>query len=199
MQLRQDERFYWEMRNVPNDTNSKRFQIWESLKSKKFRDAFVSSHLATNIASQIFALREKFGWTQRDLARETGMAQARISLIENVSYESFTIATLKRIAAAFDVMLIVRFVPFSEGVEWISNANPPTLAPKSFSEDSLALSRSRNHLAEYLAPTLSQNRQDVRTSYLRSANFDNQVSKMNSAIWIKASSFAPTPEQRYLQ
>jgi transcriptional regulator with XRE-family HTH domain len=48
------------------------------------------------------------------------MNQNAISRLESVSYGKPTITTLKRLAAALDVALIVRFVPFSELVDWVS-------------------------------------------------------------------------------
>jgi transcriptional regulator with XRE-family HTH domain len=191
------------MRAVLNDTNSKRQQIWNSLKSKKYRDAFTSSHLATNIASQIFALREKFGWTQRDLARETGMAQARISLIENVTYDSFTVATLKRIASAFDVMLVVRFVPYSEGVDWIAGANSSRLAPASYTEDSLSPESQPRSLIEQFLSKGSGTQGDSEPK-LFEAKYLNPKGQTDSSVAIDWFAQVPktgfaVPEQRYQQ
>jgi transcriptional regulator with XRE-family HTH domain len=59
-------------------------------------------------------MREDRGWSQSYLAAESGMAQPRICVLEDPSYDKMNISTLKRIAAAFDVALIVRFVPYSE-------------------------------------------------------------------------------------
>jgi len=48
------------------------------------------------------------------------MNQNAISRLESVDYGKPTITTLKRLAAALDVSLIVRFAPFSEVVDWVS-------------------------------------------------------------------------------
>jgi transcriptional regulator with XRE-family HTH domain len=48
------------------------------------------------------------------------MNQNAISRLESVDYGRPTITTLKRLAAALDVSLIVRFAPFSEVVDWVS-------------------------------------------------------------------------------
>jgi transcriptional regulator with XRE-family HTH domain len=82
--------------------------------------------------------REARHWTQTDLAKEVGMAQSRISLLEDPSYEKFSLTTLKRLASAFDVALIVRFVPFSELAQWSTNITPGLLAPVRFEDDHLA-------------------------------------------------------------
>jgi transcriptional regulator with XRE-family HTH domain len=58
-------------------------------------------------------MREERGWTQRELGDIAGVRQNWISQIESPDYEGFSLRTLKKLAFAFDVALIVRFVPFS--------------------------------------------------------------------------------------
>lgn len=118
-------------------TLTKRSRLWEKFRSKVYRDAFVESHLSTNIAAQIHSLREARGWTQEKLADTAHMAQARISIMEGPSYRGFTLSTLKRLASAFDVALIVRFVPFGELLEWSTSLTPERLAPPNYGADRL--------------------------------------------------------------
>ena len=89
-------------------------------RGKTERERFVESHLGKGIAYQIRAIRDKFGWSQTELAEKVGMTQNAISRLESAEYGKPTLTTLKRLAAAFDVGLIVRFVPFSEMVHWVS-------------------------------------------------------------------------------
>jgi transcriptional regulator with XRE-family HTH domain len=65
-------------------------------------------------------MRDNEPWSQQELAEKVGMTQNRISLLENPYKAKPTLTTLKRIAAAFDVALVVRFVPFSELVKWVT-------------------------------------------------------------------------------
>jgi transcriptional regulator with XRE-family HTH domain len=58
---------------------------------------------------------------QADLAQASEMLQSRISLIETPGAANVTLDTLSRIAAAFKVGLIVKFVPFSEMLAWENN------------------------------------------------------------------------------
>ena len=118
-------------------TLSKIQQVWSRLSKKSYRDAFVASHLSTNIAAQISSMRESRKLSQRDLAEKTGMAQARISVMEDPSYENYSLSTLKRLASALDVALIVRFVPFSELAYWVATLSPRRMSPPSFVDDSL--------------------------------------------------------------
>jgi transcriptional regulator with XRE-family HTH domain len=55
---------------------------------------------------------------QTDLARQVNMQQSRISMFETPGAANLTIETLGRLAAAFKVGLIVKFVPYSEMLEW---------------------------------------------------------------------------------
>jgi transcriptional regulator with XRE-family HTH domain len=73
--------------------------------------------------------------TQQELAAETGMSQARISVLENPNYRKFNVGTLQRVAAAFDVALIVRFMSFGELLDWTVTGSQKTLAPLSFNEE----------------------------------------------------------------
>lgn len=110
-------------------------KIKAELEIKEYRDAFVSEHINTGIPFQIKALRKQRGWTQEELAERVGMKQERISALENPNYSKFTIATLKKIASAFDVALIVRFAPLSELVQWELNLSQEKLEALSFNED----------------------------------------------------------------
>jgi transcriptional regulator with XRE-family HTH domain len=120
---------------VSDDINLLHRQVWKALSDKAYRDTFVDSHIATNLAAQIYALREARGWTQGQLAERAGMAQARISVMENPSYDQFTLSTLKRLRAAFDVALVVKFMPFTEFTDWMVNLTPEKLAPPNFEEE----------------------------------------------------------------
>lgn len=110
-------------------------QLKVLLQDKRYRDAFVSEYIDAGISFQIRALRKKKNLTQKGLANLTGMAQERISVAENPNYSRFNIKTLKRIASAFDVAFIGRFVPIGELVHWELNLSSETLAPVSFEED----------------------------------------------------------------
>ncbi len=73
-----------------------------------YADGFLNSYIAT----QLKVLREQRGWTQEKLAQESGMMQARISVLENVNYSSWSISTLRRLARALGVRLKVSLEEF---------------------------------------------------------------------------------------
>ena len=111
-------------------------RIWKKLLgSQEYRDAYVAAHLSNTVAAQIAFLREREGWTQKELAQKAGMHQSRISALEDPNYENIEIATLRRLASAFEVGLTVRFVPFSEIIAWAGSSSPDKLAPPAIKDD----------------------------------------------------------------
>jgi transcriptional regulator with XRE-family HTH domain len=103
--------------------------------SKEYRDAYVASQIDVGLPFQIRALREARGWSQRDLAEHAGMLQPRISAVERPGYGRVNIETLRRLASAFDVALIIRFAPFRELIRWADSFSPDTFGVPSFLDD----------------------------------------------------------------
>ncbi len=108
------------------------------LKEPEYRHEFVSANIDTGLAFQIRALREQRKWSQQELGRrigrKPGQEQPGISKLETAGH-AFSLATLKKLAEAFDVALVVRFVPFSEAANWVSNLGPGSLEVASFPQD----------------------------------------------------------------
>lgn len=113
---------------------TKYYQLWKSIEDEEMRREF-NLDVDTTLAFQIKLLREKNGWTQAQLAERAGSKQETISQWENPNYGSYTLKTLKGLATAFDVGLMVKFAKFSEIVEWNANLTPERLAPPSFTEE----------------------------------------------------------------
>ena len=89
-----------------------------------YRHGLVTAQFEIDLPLQIRALRKQRGWSQATLADKAGMKQPRITLMERPGGASFTIETLRRIARAFDVALLVRFAPFSEFLNDSNGFNP---------------------------------------------------------------------------
>jgi transcriptional regulator with XRE-family HTH domain len=112
-------------------------------RGKKDRAKLVDSNVGKGIAFQIRATRELRRWNQGDLANAVGgMGQNNISRLEDPDYGKHTISSLKRIAEALDVALVVRFVPFSQYIDWLSGTpyldeglRPEALAVSSFEDE----------------------------------------------------------------
>ena len=116
-------------------TTLKEKQLFESFQNKDYRDTFVEENIGVGLAYQIRALRDKYGWTQEELAGKTGKAQETISQWENPDYGSYTLKTLRTLASAFDVALMINFVSFKELIRRTSNLTPGIIAPPSYSEE----------------------------------------------------------------
>jgi transcriptional regulator with XRE-family HTH domain len=117
-----------------NSNTSELGQIARSLTDKGNRDAFVAQEIATTIPFQIRALRTARRLSQKKLGELAGMRQETVSLLENPDYGRVTIRTLLRLAAAFDVGLLVRFVPYSTVVDW-TVASERDVVPESYGSD----------------------------------------------------------------
>src|ERR1051326_2787537 len=66
------------------------------------------------IARQIYALREKAGLTQKRLADLVGTTPSVISRLEDSDYEGHSLTMLKRIAAALNKKVEIRFVSLKD-------------------------------------------------------------------------------------
>lgn len=93
---------------------------------KELRHEWWSSVLRTSIAAQIKAMRESRGWTQQELAKRMGTTQAQVSMLEKPSpRHPPTINTLLRVAAVFDVALLVRFERWGRAVAIMADGVVP--------------------------------------------------------------------------
>lgn len=99
------------------------------------------------------------------------MTPNNLSRLESPDYGRQTISSLKRIANALDVALVVRFVPFSQYIDWLSGTpridegiSPNSLAVRSFEkeeeENLLEVSQFQKQLAQ-MAPGVVLNVQTV--------------------------------------
>lgn len=93
--------------------------ISKLLSSIDTRTAYIKAKLGVLVPSQIRALRISSDMPrQSDLADAAKLHQSRISMFETPGAANMTIETLSRLAAAFKVGLIVKFVPMSEMLRW---------------------------------------------------------------------------------
>jgi len=104
------------------------------------RTKFVDSHINKTLAFQIRSLRGEL--TQEKAMEKLGMNQNAISRLENPYYGKATLTTLKRIASAYDIGLLVEFVPFSRLVDRVSGTphtdnglSPSTMNVPSFEKE----------------------------------------------------------------
>jgi transcriptional regulator with XRE-family HTH domain len=81
-------------------------------------------------------MRKSRNLSQEELAsRVPNTTQSMIARYENPDYGKFSLSTLIAIASAFDVGLLVRFVPYSEMVERVADLSPEALDADSYDQN----------------------------------------------------------------
>ncbi|SJM92055.1 helix-turn-helix transcriptional regulator [Crenothrix polyspora] len=108
---------------------------------KEYAHAYMEEFSNMAIAAQIKALREQRNWTQHQLAQAANMKQERISALEDVDYDAWTIKTLRKLAKAFDLTVKVSFEKFSTGILDIPKMDQQSLKRTSRTEDLIAFSQ----------------------------------------------------------
>ncbi len=88
---------------------------WEDMKAARAGDsaveaAYAAAKLAFELGQQVRGMREERGWSQRDLAKLTGMTQPAVARFE-AGGTTPTLPILERIAHAFDSTLSVELKP----------------------------------------------------------------------------------------
>ncbi|MEO7299245.1 MAG: helix-turn-helix transcriptional regulator [Verrucomicrobiota bacterium] len=81
----------------------------EQLKAPSFAQRFEKAGEAWDVALQIAALREKAGFSQKDLARKLRTSQQNISRLESPSYEGHSLTMLRRVADVLGATISVTF------------------------------------------------------------------------------------------
>ena len=158
--------------------------INNDFQEKEYRIAFVDAMIRTGVAFQIKALRQREDMSQQDLGEIVNTPQNVISRYENSDYDGFTLKTLKRLASAFDVALIVKFASFGELRDLTKDRSPEVLAVPSFSKeqelkDSLAIPNSLITDAQIeIGKTIGSDLTNV-TSFLGYKNQHNQTNLSN--------------------
>jgi DNA-binding XRE family transcriptional regulator len=77
------------------------------------------------VARKIYELRTKAGLTQQQLAKLVGTTASVICLLEDAEYEGHSLSMLRRIAAAVDRRVEIRFVPLRHTSTVSKHRGPP--------------------------------------------------------------------------
>ncbi len=75
------------------------------------QQAFEQALADYDVARKIYDLRAKAGLSQRELAKRVGTTASVICQLEDADYEGHSLSMLRRIAAALDKRVEIRFVP----------------------------------------------------------------------------------------
>jgi ribosome-binding protein aMBF1 (putative translation factor) len=91
-------------------TNFDRY-LKSQLKDPVFAKLFREASQDWDIALQLFALREKAGLSQADLARKLKTSQQQISRLESASYRGHSLRMLRKVAQVLGAQVQVVLVP----------------------------------------------------------------------------------------
>ena len=111
-------------------------KLIDRFRSFEYRHVYADSFIDSYIATQIRVLRDQHGHlTQAQLAERAGMQQSQISRLENINNSSWKVSTLRKIARAFDLILVVRFESFGKTLPEIDRFGRASLERCSFDAD----------------------------------------------------------------
>lgn len=105
------------------------------LQDEDYRFAYDDEFSNSRIATQIKVLREQQELKQSELAELAGMKQSRISELENVNYNAWSISTLRRLARALGVRLSFAFESWGELLPEADNLGRKALEKPRFEKD----------------------------------------------------------------
>ena len=133
-------------------------RICRLLTNQESRAAYIKAKLLVLVPSQIRTLRLKSENPpmprQKDLARETGLHQSRISMFETPGVANMTLETLANVAAGLRVGVVVKFVPFHEMLRWENN----------YSQDSFDVNPRLEQDEEFISPAVAQDEYQIAAS-----------------------------------
>src|SRR3954463_2935236 len=98
----------------------------EQLRDPDFAERFKRAGEAWDVALQIAALRQKAGFSQKDLARKLHTSQQQISRLESPSYEGHSLSMLRRVAKALHarVRVVLEAEPRSKAAALAESPTP---------------------------------------------------------------------------
>ncbi|MCP3963577.1 MAG: helix-turn-helix transcriptional regulator [bacterium] len=126
---------------------------------KEARTDYADQFLDASIALQIATLRQERVLTQKQLGDLAGgMGQSRISAYEKVDYSSWSVRTLRRLAKAFDLPLVIRFESWGNFLDGVTKLSRRDLDRPSFEDDPVfeAKGGAAGPSAEYRSDSVSR-------------------------------------------
>lgn len=123
-----------ELENVPSRRVT---SLAKKLRSKKYRDSYLSSHIRMFLANQLSSLRGEM--SQQEFGQLLGKPQPIVSRLQNPDYGKYSLQTLLEIASKLDVALLVRFVDYPTFLKITSDFSDEALRPASFDPAQLDL------------------------------------------------------------
>ena len=110
-------------------------RLIDRFKDATYRRTYVDDFANAYLATQIQVLREQRGLTQTEFADLVGVRQSQVCRWENVNNSSWQLRTLRKIAAALDLVVVVRFESFGQVLPDIEAFSREALERVSFADD----------------------------------------------------------------
>jgi transcriptional regulator with XRE-family HTH domain len=111
-------------------------KLIERFKSSfEYRHTYMESFMDSYTATQIKVLRERLELKQAGLADRAGMKQSQISALEDVNNSTWKVSTLRKLARAFDMVLVVRFEEFGSVLPDVDRFERQSVDRRPFTED----------------------------------------------------------------
>ncbi|MCX6634508.1 MAG: helix-turn-helix transcriptional regulator [Acidobacteria bacterium] len=185
-------------------TISARAQLLFSLRDAEYRHEFVKERVRSSVALQIRALRlQRDNMTQKQLGDAIGMAQTWVSKLENPEYGKMTVATLLRLAEAFDTDLEIKFRPFSRTVDMLSRQGTGYYEVPSFEEEFGSEELTAEDIAKVRAiqertpPPQSIQRDSAQNKIIGTRNFCSERTEGLTPLKKSASMAAVANQEQY--
>jgi transcriptional regulator with XRE-family HTH domain len=112
------------------NTQDINLELLSELEIPKYHDYFVASQLNKGFSFQMRALRASQELTQGDLAGLAKTKQSVISRIETNGVSNLSVKSLLKLASAFNVGLVLRFVSLEHLLDWKNPISLEELAPQ---------------------------------------------------------------------
>ena len=116
-------------------------------KNPKREAAFEEALANAEVARKIYELRKKARLTQAKLAELVGTSTSAISRLEDADYDGHSLGMLRRIAAAVNQRVEVRFIPLRRRAPLQSRTSRKTSASKSTRTTTYTVSAGRKKSA----------------------------------------------------
>jgi len=115
--------------------DDERALLIQEFADREARNHYAQELLDSFIALQIKTLRQQRNWNQGELARRAKKHQSQISAMEQIDFGAWKISTLRQLAKAFDLALVVKFESFGRFLDEVLPVERGVLEKPSFPED----------------------------------------------------------------
>jgi hypothetical protein len=159
-------------------------RLAKKLRSKAYRDAYLSSRIRQFLAHQMRSFRGDR--SQAEFGRVLDQPQSVISeRLESPAYGKWNLQTLLDIASKLDVALILQFVDYPTFVKFTHEITDDTVHPASFDErklfEAIEPPRRRSEAAEAFERMLNRQNQDESLYGKAVANENEEQKKLQAA------------------